>query len=153
MRITETQIRKVIREELVKVLEIQDPTVGKKSYLGLGTKDQNIATNPKVRTKPQSGNVPSILKRDIEFNRNEPIKSLEELVRTNPQFRNILVSSVKSTGFVDIPTISQFVAKYFGIDPKTADEAVEKVNDSIGGINRLHRMALRKPAVRENKRK
>ena len=152
MRMTEAQIRRIIKEELLNVLEVQDPTV-KYSFLGLGKKDKNMATNPEVRTKPQSGNVPSIPKREIEFNRNEPIKSLEELVRTNPQFRDTLVKSVKSTGLVDIPTISQFVAKYFGTDQKTADKAVQKVNNSIGGIRRLLRMALRIPAYRESKTK
>ena len=150
MRMTEAQIRRIIKEELLNVLEVQDPTVVRQ-YPPKPTK--NMATNPEVRTKPQSGNVPSIPKREIEFNRNEPIKSLEELVRTNPQFRDTLVKSVKSTGLVDIPTISQFVAKYFGTDQKTADKAVQKVNNSIGGIRRLLRMALRIPAYRESKTK
>jgi len=153
MRLTETKIRQIIKEELIGFLnEIQDVSVGKKSYLGLGTKSKNIATNPEVRTKPETSSTPSISKTDIKFNPNEPIKSLEDLVINNPQFRNILVSSVKSTGFVDIPTISNFIKNYFALDQKRLDDLMEKVNNS-GAINRLHRMALRKPAVRENKRK
>ena len=152
MRMTEAQIRRIIKEELLNVLEVQDPTV-KYSFLGLGKKDKNMATNPEVRTKPQSGNVPSIPKREIEFNRNEPIKSLEELVRTNPQFRNILVASTPSKDYSYNPTISNFIKNYFVLDQKTADKAVQKVNNSIGGIRRLLRMALRIPAYRESKTK
>jgi hypothetical protein len=149
MRLTEAQIRRIIKEELLVVLEVQDPSV-KYSFSPKPTK--NIATNPEIRTKPQSGNVPSISRTDIKFNPNEPIKSLEDLVINNPQFRNILVKSVQSTGFVDIPTISNFIKNYFALDQKRLDDVMEKVNSS-GAINRLRRMALRKPAIRENKRK
>jgi hypothetical protein len=111
-----------------------------------------MATNPEVRTKPQSGNVPSIAKREIEFNRNEPIKSLEELVRTNPQFRNILVASTPSKDYSYNPTISNFIKNYFVLDQKSLDDVMEKANSS-GAINRLRRMALRIPAYRESKTK
>lgn len=149
MRMTEAQIRRIIKEELLNVLEVQDPTVVKR-YPPKPTK--NMATNPEVRTKPQSGNVPSIPKRDIQFNRNEPIKSLEDLVRTNPQFRNILVASTPSKDYSYNPTISNFIKNYFVLDQKSLDDVMEKANSS-GAINRLRRMALRTPAVRENKRR
>jgi hypothetical protein len=149
MRMTEAQIRRIIKEELINVLEVQDPTVVKR-FAPKPTK--NMATNPEVRTKPQSGNVPSIAKREIEFNRNEPIKSLEELVRTNPQFRNILVASTPSKDYSYNPTISNFIKNYFVLDQKSLDDVMEKANSS-GAINRLRRMALRIPAYRESKTK
>jgi hypothetical protein len=149
MRITEAKIRRIIKEELINVLEMQDPTF-KYSFFPKST--PNIATNPEVRTKPETSSTQNISRTDIKFNPNEPIKSLEDLVINNPQFRNILVSSVKSAGFVDIPTISNFIKNYFALDQKRLDDVIEKVNSS-GAINRLHRMALRKPAIRENKRK
>ena len=149
MRITEAKIRRIIKEELINVLEMQDPTF-KYSFFPKPT--PNMATNPEVRTKPQSGNVPSISRTDIKFNPNEPIKSLEDLVINNPQFRNILVSSVQSTGFVDIPTISNFIKNYFALDQKRLDDVMEKVNSS-GAIDHLLKLALGEKAVRENKRK
>ena len=57
-------ISRIIKEELLNVLEVQDPTVVKQ-YPPKPTK--NMATNPEVRTKPQSGNVPSISKRDFKI--------------------------------------------------------------------------------------
>jgi len=149
MRTTEAKIRRIIKEELINVLEMQDPTF-KYSFFPKPT--PNMATNPEVRTKPQSGNVPSISRTDIKFNPNEPIKSLEDLVINNPQFRNILVSSVQSTGFVDIPTISNFIKNYFALDQKRLDDVMEKVNSS-GAIDHLLKLALGEKAVRENKRK
>jgi len=149
MRITEAKIRKIIKEELINVLEMQDPTF-KYSFFPKPT--PNMATNPEVRTKPQSGNVPSISRTDIKFNPNEPIKSLEDLVINNPQFRNILVKSVQSTGFVDIPTISSFINNYFASDQKRLDDVKKTINIS-GVIDHLLELALGEKAVRENKRK
>jgi len=150
MRITEAKIRKIIKEEIQEVINRynSDPN----PQIRFRDKTINMATNPEVRTKPQSGNVPSISRTDIKFNPNEPIKSLEDLVINNPQFRNILVSSVQSTGFVDIPTISNFIKNYFSLDQKRLDDVMEKVNSS-GAIDHLLKLALGEKAVRENKRK
>lgn len=151
MRMTEAQIRRIIKEELIIVLEVQDPTV-KYSFLGLGKKDKNIAVNPEVRTRPTPEYKSQTFKSESEMNLDSPIKSLENLVRTNPQFRNILVKSVGSTGFVDIPTISRFIQNHYGLDQKKLDSVMEEVNRT-GAVNRLRRMALRIPAYRESKTK
>jgi len=150
MRITEAKIRRIIREEIEEVINRynSDPN----PQIRFRDKTINMATNPEVRTKPQSGNVPSISRTDIKFNPNEPIKSLEDLVINNPQFRNILVKSVKSTGFVDIPTISSFINNYFASDQKRLDDVKKTINIS-GVIDHLLELALGEKAVRENKRK
>ena len=145
MRLTEAQIRRIIKEELINVLEMSDPAV-KYSFFPKPT--PNIATNPEVRTGPTSQYKSQTFKSESEMNLDSPIKSLEDLIRTNPQFRNILVKSVGSTGFVDIPTISRFIKNHYGLDQKDLDSVMEEVNRT-GAINRLRRMALRIPAYRE----
>ena len=149
MRMTEAQIRRIIKEELINVLEMSDPTVVKR----FPTKPTpNMAINPKVRTGPTPEYKSQTFKSESEMNLDSPIKSLENLVRTNPQFRNILVKSVGSTGFVDIPTISRFIQNHYGLDQKKLDSVMEEVNRT-GAVNRLRRMALRIPAYRESKTK
>jgi hypothetical protein len=49
MRLTEAQIRRIIKEELMNVLEIQDVSVGKKSFLSQNEKQPEVLATFKVK--------------------------------------------------------------------------------------------------------
>jgi hypothetical protein len=152
MRLTETKIRQIIKEELIGFLnEIQDVSVGKKSYLGLGTKSKNIATNPEVRTKPQSGKTPTISRPDTTVDPNSPISSYENLIRNDSSFRNLFIQAVdQKTGFVNTQTISKYLR---GLVKNDSDKDKMLAALTKENIQDLIEYAQTFKVVRENKRR
>ena len=148
MRMTEAQIRRIIKEELLIVLEVQDVSVGKKSYLGLGTKSPNIATNPEVRTKPQSGNIASVPKRDFNVDPNSPVSSYENLIRNDPDFRNLFIQVSRT-----FPMGKNRIISYLRGLVKS-DEGMDKMLNALTqqNIEDLVEYTQEFEVVRENKR-
>ena len=148
MRITEAQIRRIIKEELIIVLEVQDPTV-KYSFLGLGKKDKNIAVNPEVRTKPQSGNVANVPKRDFKIDPSSPITSYENLIKNDPDFRNLFIQVSRT-----FPMGKDRIINYLTGLAKS-DEGMDKMLSALTkeNIEDLVEYTKEFPVVRENKRK
>jgi hypothetical protein len=146
MRITEIQLRKVIKEELIKVLEVQDPAF-KYSFFPKST--PNMATNPEVRTKPQSGNVPSIPKRDFNVDSSSPISSYENLIRDDSSFRNLFIQVSKT-----FPMGKDRIIRYLKGIAKS-DEDMDKMLNALTqqNIEDLVEYTKEFEVVRENKRK
>ena len=146
MRMTEAQIRRIIKEELLNVLEVQDPTVVRQ-YPPKPTK--NMATNPEVRTKPQSGNVPSIPKRDFKIDPSSPITSYENLIENDPEFRNLFIQVSKT-----FPMGKDRIIRYLRGIAKS-DEGMDKMLSALTqqNIKDLVEYTKQFEVVRENKRR
>lgn len=146
MRLTEAQIRKVIREELINVLEMSDPTVVKRFP---PKPTPNIGINPRVRTKPQSGNVASVPKRDFKIDPSSPITSYENLIKNDPDFRNLFIQVSRT-----FPMGKDRIISYLRGLAKS-DEGMDKMLNALTkeNIEDLVEYTKEFPVVRENKRK
>ena len=146
MRMTEAQIRRIIKEELLIVLEVQDPTVVKR-FTPKPT--PNIGINPRVRTKPQSGNVASVPKRDFNVDPSSPISSYENLIRNDPDFRNLFIQVSRT-----FPMGKNRIISYLRGLVKS-DEGMDKMLNALTqqNIEDLVEYTQEFEVVRENKRK
>ena len=150
MRLTEAQIRRIIKEEIHEVINrySNDPV----PPIKFGPKPtKNIATNPDIRTKPQSGKTPTVNRPDTNVDPNSPISSYENLIRNDSSFRNLFIQAVdQKTGFVNTQTISNYLR---GLVKNDSDKDKMLAALTKENIQDLIEYAQTFKVVRENKRR